>query len=279
MSREGSRLVPDLVKGKATICVVNYKTLDLTRLCLRSIRKFTDYPYEVVVVDNDSKDASVEYLRSLKWIRLIERRPGAGEPRGSYDEGSAFDLGLADCRTEFYIAMHSDTFVQRQGWLGELMAYFDSDVTVACVGSGKIELMPRWQLILKRYADVKALGRKLFRQHRQHRSRYHNRTICCLYRTDVLRREKLSFLPDWRLELTSGQKLYLELVDRGYRTVELPAMVMARYVLHLTHATQAVNPAEFSIKKRDRHRFANIVDKSMSSRIIQGIVADDSLDR
>ena len=47
-----------LEKNKATICIVNYKTLDFTRLCLRSIRKFTDYPYEIVVVDNDSNDDS-----------------------------------------------------------------------------------------------------------------------------------------------------------------------------------------------------------------------------
>ena len=48
--------MPELVKGKATICIPNYKTLDFTRLCLRSIRKFTKYPYEVIVVDNNSQD-------------------------------------------------------------------------------------------------------------------------------------------------------------------------------------------------------------------------------
>ena len=63
----------DLTKGKAAICIVNYKTLDFTRLCLRSIRKFTEYPYEIIVVDNNSRDESLEYLKSLKWIRLIER--------------------------------------------------------------------------------------------------------------------------------------------------------------------------------------------------------------
>ena len=41
----------NLIKGKATICIVNYKTQEFTRLCLRSIRKFTKYPYEVIVVD------------------------------------------------------------------------------------------------------------------------------------------------------------------------------------------------------------------------------------
>ena len=33
----------NLIKGKATICIVNYKTLDFARLCLRSICKFTNW--------------------------------------------------------------------------------------------------------------------------------------------------------------------------------------------------------------------------------------------
>ena len=67
-SREDSSLMSDLAKGKATTCIVNYKTLDFTRLCLRSVRKFTKYPYEVIVVDNDSQDESLERLKSLDWI-------------------------------------------------------------------------------------------------------------------------------------------------------------------------------------------------------------------
>ena len=60
------------------------KTPDFSQLCLRSIHGFTEYPYEVIVVDNDSQDESLEYLKSLDWIQLIERRPGADEPGGCF---------------------------------------------------------------------------------------------------------------------------------------------------------------------------------------------------
>ena len=50
----------ELIKGKAMICIVNYKTPEFIKLCLRSIRKFTKYPYEVIVVDNNSQDKSLE---------------------------------------------------------------------------------------------------------------------------------------------------------------------------------------------------------------------------
>ena len=57
-----------------TVLLPNYKTPELTRLCLRSLRKYTDFTkLQVLAVDNASGDESVEYLRSLPWIRLIER--------------------------------------------------------------------------------------------------------------------------------------------------------------------------------------------------------------
>jgi len=138
----------ELVKGKATICVVNYKTFDFIKLCLRSIRKFTRYPYEVIVVDNDSQDESLEYLKGLSWIRLIERR-GGNEPGGGYAHGVGLDLSLEECNTEFFVSMHSDTFVQKAGWLGDLVSYFGGDENISCVGSDKIEMIPKWRILLK----------------------------------------------------------------------------------------------------------------------------------
>lgn len=280
----------ELVKGRATVCIVNYKTLDFMRLCLRAIRKFTKYPYEIIVVDNDSRDESLEYLKSLSWIRLLERHHKLGDPRGSYDEGAAFDLGAENCNTEFFVVMHSDTFVRKDNWLTELIRYFNSNENVACVGSDKIELTPppfcfakamqRGRIVLKKATDFKALKRKLFPQTDPFgRYRYHNRTICCLYRTDILHREKLSFLMDRDKGLTSGQKLYFELLDRGYETVELPTSIMGQYVIHLAHATQVVNPREFTLQKKTMKKCGHIIDKVMSSEIIQSILADESLDK
>jgi hypothetical protein len=266
--------------GKARICIVNYKTAEFTRVCLRAIRKHTDYPCEVVVVDNDSGDASVEYLRSLPWIRLVERKPKPGEERGSWDEGSAYDLALADCQTEFFVVMHSDTIAIKPGWLTELITCFNDDPRIACVGSGKVEIEPMWRTLLKRATDYKTFKRKLFGDAKaSERYRYHNRTICCLYRTEVLKREKLSFLMDHHKRMTSGHKLYLELLDRGYKTVELPVSRMRQYVLHLTHATQIVNPAEFPMEKRAFKKWKRIIDSLMESDIIRPLLNDSSLDK
>ncbi len=270
----------DFVKGKATICIVNYKTPDFTRLCLRSVRKFTNYPYEVIVVDNDSQDESLEYLKSLDWIKLIERRPVADEPGGGYSHAAGLDLGLDNCRTEFFVSMHSDTFVRKYNWLSELIGYFSDDENIACVGSGKIELKPKWQIQLKKVTDLRTFKRRILREPDPiGKFRYYNRTICSLYRTDILRREQLSFLMGRDKGLTGGKKLYFELVDHGYKTVELPPAVMTQYIIHLAHATQVINQSEFNLRSSTKRKINKIIKKIMNSRQVKEILADSSLDK
>ena len=267
------------VKSKATLCIVNYKTPDFIKLCLRSIRKFTTYPYEVIVVDNNSQDQSLEYLRALKWIRLFERSKSETEPGGGYAHAAGLDLGLKNCNTEFFVSMHSDTFVTRKNWLSELVSYFDNDESTGCVGSGKIELTAKWRVLLKRATDLRTFARKLFGQSDPvGKHRYYNRTICCLYRTQILRRQNLTFLIGRDDGLTAGKKLYFELVDRGYKTVELPAEIMKRYIVHLAHATQAINPQEFTLRKRTISKCNRLVEKVMSTTTVRDILADSSLD-
>lgn len=270
----------NLSPGQATICVVNYRTPELIRVCLRSIRKFTHTPYRVVVVDNDSQDESLEYLQSLPWIHLVARRFGAEKILGSGAEGSGLDLGLQACTTEFYVAIHSDTIIQKDDWLAELLTYFGTGPDVACVGSDRLEVRPRWRVLLRKATDVKALVRKIRNDPRQRDFyRWHNCTICCLYRTAVLRRENLSFLMGRERRLTAGQGLYLELRRRGYPTIELPGSVLGRYVIHLNHATMVLNPQEFTRGRRAIKTYKSKVTQVMSSPWVAALLRDSSLDR
>ena len=232
------------------------------------------------MVDNDSQDESLEYLRKVKWIKLEARTFGDEKVLGSDAEGSGLNIGLEQCNSEFYVVMHSDTIVKKDGWLTELIKHFDAGENVTCVGSGKIESKPLFLRITKKLTDFQSLKRKLFYNPKLHEQyRYHNRTICCLYRTEVLRRENLSFLMGKERSLTAGQGLYLEMLKRGIKTVELPTSVMGRYVVHLNHATMVLNQDEFTLRRKTVKKYKHAVDEVMFSDIFQSILNDESLDQ
>lgn len=265
-----------LKKGRATLCVVNYKTEELTKLCLRSVRKHTKYPYKMIVVDNDSGDGSLDYLRSLDWIELIDRTGEEFPTQGSWAQGSALDLALEKCDTEYFVAMHSDTFVRREGWLKHLVDLAEADDAIACVGGGKMDLKPRWQVWLKQCTDFKKWRKQ--RKPGAKRDDFYIRAICALYRTEILKKEKLSFVRNVLEGVTCGKQLYYDLIDKNYRTVVRGDFQMYEWVYHLAHATMVLNP-EFTVRDRTKIKCRRKLERILSSAQARKILNDDSLDR
>jgi len=110
--------------------VVTYNNLSLTRLCLESIIRNTDYPnYEVIVVDNDSSDKTPEYLRQMaaqhSQIRILLNT----ENRGF---ASANNQGLELSDGERLVLLNNDTVVP-PGWLTRLLRHLD-DPGIGLVG-------------------------------------------------------------------------------------------------------------------------------------------------
>ena len=198
-----------------TIVIPHYQTHDIIRLCLRSIRKFTPQFYKVIVVDNDSKDESLEYLKSVKWLHLIQRKEVV--KRGSWAHGSALDIGLTDTQTEFFLALHSDVMIKDSSWLSKLLTPFQKNPALACVGTGKLEDVPATHRVFKKMGDIKGLLRFLKTNLLHNPDQFlpeYIRTTCAVYRTEILKKEKLSSLPREEQKMTSGQALYYELVQR-----------------------------------------------------------------
>lgn len=73
-----------------SILVVNYKVSELVHQSIQSIEKFVKTPYEVIILDNDSRDASVESLNNkYEFTKIIASTKnlgfGAGNNR-AYEE-------------------------------------------------------------------------------------------------------------------------------------------------------------------------------------------------
>ena len=89
-----------------SIIIPQYKTLELIRLCIRAIKQFSVLNPEIIVIDNNSRDASIDYLRQVKNITLIENKRKCS---GVDAHKLALDLGINKARGKWILF-----FSQRQ---------------------------------------------------------------------------------------------------------------------------------------------------------------------
>jgi len=240
---------------RLTICVPHWQVRGLASMCLRSIRRHSSkYDLEILVVDNGSRDDSLDYLRSLPWIKLIER-PEEGCANWPANVFTAWDLGLQQATGDFFITLHTDVLVRRNGWLDSLLAQF-TDPQVAAAGAWKLELehpLYLWQkeVIGGLVARCKQLlGR---RQRGAFLSQRYPRDYCAMYRRESLLQHQLTFVPAPG-EITGGYSIARQLWERGYRTTVIPTSEMARNVVHVAHGTAALAASEKPLHHRSAQR-------------------------
>ena len=89
-----------------SIVIVSYNTCNVLRDCLRSVEEKTQgVGYEVVVVDNASKDGSREMVQEeFPWVKLVASPENLGF-------GRANNLGVKESRGEYVYFLNSDTLL------------------------------------------------------------------------------------------------------------------------------------------------------------------------
>ena len=272
------RLTPDSL---ASIVIPHYQTAELATLCLRAIRRLTDHPYEVIVVDNHSEDGSLEALRRVAWIRLVERGPQV-EPNPVLAHASAMDIGMAAARGRWLVSFHTDTIVRKEGWLGALVGRLEADPRAAAIGSDKLDTDPGWYREMKRLGDLrpaKALLRRLAGlppNPRQGPSPWYPRSFCAAYRLDLVRALGLNWQPD--PTHATGELLYRGLAQAGYEGVQLTSREMHTYVEHVAHATAYLGRGGLG-HWRGNAKARRALRRVMGSDLARQLLSDDSLDR
>lgn len=266
-----------------TIVMPHWQVQEMITLCLRSIRKYTpDIPFEVIVVDNNSQDASLGYLRSLPWIRLFER--GNETPENWVRAmGTALDFGIREGRGRYLLIMHTDVLIKKQGWLGRLVEAIESDPRHAAAGTGKLELRSPLAAWWKRTFDekrIKAWLRRTFARDQKAvvpKRPDAPRDFCALYRLDVLRKHNLSFL---QKRFSAGESMYLDLVDNGYTAAMVPVAEMMDYIEHVAHGTAGLRPGERRLHHSHTQRKTERRLRALFAQpYVRALQADSSLDR
>ena len=134
-----------------SIIIVNYNGNNFLEECLRSLSEL-DYPkdsLEVILVDNFSKDASVEYVnKKFSWVKVLQLDKNYGFCKPN-NEGAKIAKG------KYLVFLNNDTVVTDR-WLSELvkgvlsdeeviscaskMLYYDKKDTINTAG-GKITII------------------------------------------------------------------------------------------------------------------------------------------
>lgn len=113
---------------KLSIVVVSWNTCDFTKQALTSIFSQTHgFDYEVIVIDNNSKDASVQMVKDeFPQVVLIENTENLGF-------GKANNQGMKIARGEYIFLLNSDTIVLDHA-INVLVTYLDEHREIACAG-------------------------------------------------------------------------------------------------------------------------------------------------
>lgn len=117
---------PNGIDNKSiSVVIINYNTCQELRACLETIRP--EATSNVIVVDNDSSDGSVEMVRSnFPWVALHANGTNLGYGAGS-------NRAITGCTTKYVLLLNSDTLLE-PGALKALSHYFEQHPRAAIVG-------------------------------------------------------------------------------------------------------------------------------------------------
>jgi len=88
-----------------SICIPTYNRINDLKKCLDSIfNGFKNYPYEIIIADGGSTDGTIDYLKNLDEVKLIEQGKLTGAVK-------AFNLCFKAAKGDFILTVTDDFIV------------------------------------------------------------------------------------------------------------------------------------------------------------------------
>ena len=142
---------------RASIVIVTFENLPLTRLCLETVLATTPEDVEVIIVENASTDGTGEYLAELA-ARVGRVHLTANERNRGF--ASAVNQGFEASRGDVLVLLNNDTIVP-PGWLQRLEQHLQ-DPAVGLVGPTTNEAgnEARIDTTYRTYAEFLELAKK-----------------------------------------------------------------------------------------------------------------------
>lgn len=110
-----------------SIVILTYNQLEYSKQCIDSIRKYTNKDeYEIIVVDNGSKDETVSWLEAQDDIRIIKNEVNLGFPKGC-------NQGIRIANGDNILLLNNDVVVTKN-WLSNLINCLYKEENIGAVG-------------------------------------------------------------------------------------------------------------------------------------------------
>lgn len=110
-----------------SIILVFYNQAHLSLLCLQSILEHADVPYELVIVDNNSMDATGDLLARLEHATILRNSDNIGFVK-------AVNQGARQCRGDYLLLLNNDALLEPQA-LSSALAVFKQEPATGAVGA------------------------------------------------------------------------------------------------------------------------------------------------
>lgn len=114
------------MKPLVSILIVNWNSKEHLKECFESLFKISYSNYEVIMVDNGSKDDSVEFTEKYyPKVKIIKSKKNLGFAGGN-------NFGLKYCRGKYILFLNNDTIVTKN-FLDDLVEFIEKDESLAVV--------------------------------------------------------------------------------------------------------------------------------------------------
>lgn len=126
-----------------SIIIPNYNGKTFLPVCISAVSElnFPRSKFEVIMVDNNSKDNSVDFVKkSYPWVYIIESKVNLGFAGGC-------DLGIKHAKGKYVVLLNTDTEVTKN-WLTYLVKRIESEKNIVAVNSKILLFFPYIELLI-----------------------------------------------------------------------------------------------------------------------------------
>ncbi len=162
----------DKLQPEVSIIIVNYNVKELLLKCISSIYRFCKASFEIILVDNNSTDGSIEAVKKdFPDTVIIENKYNAGFPKAN-------NQGITVAKGDYIFLLNPDTELQSDA-INELLQYLKANNDVHLVAPKLLNTDLSIQYSIQQFVTVTEIIAETFYLHHFYKKRksYLNKPI------------------------------------------------------------------------------------------------------